>query len=289
VGPPRLPAAGCSRLRTAASVVNHRRIACGSPVVDPFNTERGSLHLAWKVALMVEDSALRRSLDALASFFVGRATMADTLHDVAQLAEESLAGAKFVGLTMIVDNKPATAVFTDAQSPEIDQAQYTSGRGPCLDAFRTGEIRGVRSTKQDDVWPEFSRACVDHGIFSTLSVPLAIADKPLGAMNLYSDTENAFHGAEIGTATLFASQASIVLANSQAYWDARSLGEQLSQSIVSREIIEQAKGIIMGAMRCNAEQAFNYLVQQSQVTNTKLRIVAQDIVDDTTRRGDTQR
>jgi GAF domain-containing protein len=232
---------------------------------------------------MLEDSPVRRSLDALASFFVGHATMSDTLQRVAELAGNAVPASKFIGITMMVDNKPATAVFTHPDSPEIDQAQYRSGQGPCLDAFASGEIRLIRSTKQMNPWPEFAEACRDHGILSTLSLPLAIAGRPLGAMNLYADNENAFNGPEIETATLFASQASIVLANSQAYWDARSLGEQLSESMASREVIEQAKGIIMGAMRCSADQAFSYLVQQSQHTNTKLRVVAQGIVDDVSR------
>jgi GAF domain-containing protein len=232
-----------------------------------------------------EETPLRRSLNALSAFFVGDAAMSDTLNRVASLATDAVPAAKFIGLTMMVENRPATAVFTDPESPEIDQAQYDSGKGPCIDAFATGEIRSVRSTRQPNPWPEFSKAALDHGILSTLSLPLTIAGNPLGAMNMYADHEDAFNGTEIDTATLFASQAAIVLANSQAYWDARSLGEQLSESIASRAAIEQAKGIIMGSMRCSADQAFNYLVQQSQATNTKLRAVAEDIVKDTTRRS----
>jgi GAF domain-containing protein len=238
---------------------------------------------------VIEETPLRRSLETLSSFFVGHASMADTLRDVAELATDAVPMAKFVGLTMMVDGKPATAVFTDRESPEIDEAQYVSGKGPCIDAFRSGEIRGVRSTSEANPWPEFSLACLDHGIHSTLSLPLAIAGSPLGAMNMYSEVENSFNGDEIATATLFASQASIVLANSQAYWDARSLGEQLSESIASRAVIEQAKGIIMGSMRCDADQAFNYLVQQSQQSNTKLRTIAEDIVRDVARRGNGHR
>ena len=44
---------------------------------------------------------------------------------------------------MLVDDKPTTAVFTDPDSPDIDQAQYRSGKGPCLKAFRTGQIQAV--------------------------------------------------------------------------------------------------------------------------------------------------
>ncbi|MEP7202942.1 MAG: GAF and ANTAR domain-containing protein [Ilumatobacteraceae bacterium] len=188
-------------------------------------------------------------------------------------------GTKFVGLTMLVSDRPSTAVFTDPESPEIDQTQYDTGHGPCLDAFRTGRICVVPSTKQDNPWPEFSAACLAHGILSTLSLPLAVGEMPLGAMNLYAPDEFAYDGAQT-TALLFSTQASIVLANAQAYWDARSLGEPLSESIASRAVIEQAKGIIMGSMRCGADEAFDFLVKQSQHTNTKLRNVAQDIVDD---------
>ena len=233
---------------------------------------------------MVEDTPLRRSLSALSSFFVGHATMLETLLQVSELATDSVPGTKFVGLTMLVDDRPSTAVFTDPESPEIDQTQYNTGHGPCLDAFRSGEIRVVPSTKQENPWPEFSAACLAHGIHSTLSLPLAVGGSSLGAMNLYAAEEFAYDGRNIEIGLLFASQASIVLANAQAYWDARSLGEQLSESIASRAVIEQAKGIIMGSMRCDAEEAFNFLVKQSQHTNTKLRTVAQDIVDDISRR-----
>ena len=87
----------------------------------------------------------------------------------------------------------------------------------------------------------------------TLSLPLAINGRPLGAMNLYAASEDAFDESSIETAGLFVAQASIVLANAQAYWDARLLGEQLGESIAHREIIEQAKGIILSSMRCSAD------------------------------------
>ena len=58
----------------------------------------------------------------------------------------------------------------------------------------------------------------------------------------------------------------------------------LQESVKSREIIDQAKGIIMAAMHCSAEEAFERLKLQSQTTNTKLRVVAQDLVNDVSRR-----
>jgi AmiR/NasT family two-component response regulator len=87
----------------------------------------------------------------------------------------------------------------------------------------------------------------------------------------------------IDSVSLFAAQASLVLANAAAYWGARLKSEQLSESIESRAVIEQAKGIIMASMRCTPDEAFGHLVRQSQHTNVKLREIAQQIVDDISR------
>lgn len=59
-------------------------------------------------------------------------------HPRSELAVAALPVARYIGLTMVIDDKPTIAVFTDADSPEIDQAQYRSGEGPCMDAFRAG-------------------------------------------------------------------------------------------------------------------------------------------------------
>jgi GAF domain-containing protein len=232
---------------------------------------------------MAPDDLLASSLSALSSFFVGDASMHDTLERVSELARDSVAAVDFVGLTMLVDGRPATAVFTDPGSPEIDQAQYRTGRGPCVESFRTGEIRMTPATRAETRWPEFADACLQHGILSTLSVPLANGDARFGAMNLYASREDAFDDVAIASSRTFAAQASVVLANAAAYWDARTLSEHLQESIESRAIIEQAKGIIMGSMRCTADEAFGHLVRQSQHTNRKVREVAQGIVNDIAR------
>jgi len=49
-----------------------------------------------------------------------------------------------------------------------------------------------------------------------------------------------------------------------------------------RAVIEQAKGVLMMTYAISAERAFDILVWRSQVTNTKLRKLASQIVDDFT-------
>lgn len=231
------------------------------------------------------DIQLSESLAALSRFVLGHNTVAETLTKVSELTLDAVAPADIVGITMMVDGRPQTAVFTDPTSPEVDQAQYDSGDGPCLDAFREQQVHRIDSTSESGKWPAFRRAAADHGIGSTLSLPLIIDHVGVGAMNLYAKKHHAFGDEEAAAASLFAAQAAIVLANAQIYWDARSLGENLGEAMRSRAVIEQAKGVLMGAQHCSDEDAFKLLVRASQRENVKLRDIAQRIVDSAAQPG----
>src|SRR3954453_7676835 len=105
----------------------------------------------WDVSERVhvpEEADLDRGLDELSQFFVGDKSMLDTLHRVADLAVESMESAEYASVTMVVDGDVRTGVFTNDDAREIDRTQYESGEGPCLDAFRTGEIYRITSTTE---------------------------------------------------------------------------------------------------------------------------------------------
>src|SRR5688500_19987347 len=95
-------------------------------------------------------SPLQRSLTELSTFLVSDQSVADTLTRVATLAVEAVPPAMFAGITMMVDDRVTTQAFTDPTSPEIDQAQYESGHGPCLDSFRHGSVIVVESLEGDE-------------------------------------------------------------------------------------------------------------------------------------------
>jgi len=218
------------------------------------------------------------SLAALSQFFVGDRTLGDTLQRVVDLSEVALPSADMVGITMLVDGKAATAVFSDPAAPEIDVAQYRGSGGPCLKAYQTSEIVGIPMLEDDERWPDFVAAASAHGIRSTLSIPLRVGDDSVGALNFYSKVDDGFGDAAVATAQAFATQAAIVLANAQAYWDARNLSEGLREAMRSRATIEQAKGVVMAQSNVDADTAFELLKQASQRENRKLRDIAEDIV-----------
>lgn len=216
-------------------------------------------------------------IDALAHFFVGDGTLRDTLTLVAELSRDAMS-ADMAGITMLLDGRPATGVFTDPTANDIDQRQYESaGQGPCVDAFRQQMVFRIVDTGIDHRWPEFTAAAAAAGIRSTLSLPLTRSGEPLGALNLYSRSLDAF-AADSKQAETLALQAAIVLSNAHAYHDSRELNENLNQAMTSRRIIDYAIGLVMSPGGRSPEDAFQVLVRASQRENRKLRDVAADLV-----------
>jgi transcriptional regulator with GAF, ATPase, and Fis domain len=169
-------------------------------------------------------------------------------------------------------------VFSDPAVIDIDYIQYEHGDGPCVQAFRTGRVVLVESTVSAGPYPRFRATAVRHGIHSVLALPMIAEQSTVGALNLFAFAENAFDAASIRDGKAFAEHAAFVLANCEAYWDARSQSENLSVAMASRAEIEQAKGIIMHSMGVGADEAFETLRSQSQHQNVKLHDIASDIV-----------
>jgi GAF domain-containing protein len=227
---------------------------------------------------MSDRSPESKSSEALTAYFVGDLTVGAVLEKLCVAAIETIAPAVEAGLSMTVDARIGTYVFTHDEVQVIDRAQYATGDGPCVDAFRTGEVVYVSDTGGSGPYPEFRRVAADHGMKSVLSTPMSVGEQSVGALNLYSREADAFTGDDRAAARSFANQAGYVLLNHQAYWDARSLSENLQEAMRSRSTIEQAKGIIMATTSCSPDEAFERLREQSQQENVKLRDIAEEIV-----------
>src|SRR4051794_25389398 len=104
----------------------------------------------------------------IATVVVSSEHLDDTLRRGSLVAVEELEGCDMAGITLLRNGKPTTAVFTDPEAPEIDEAQYRTGIGPCLDAFRTGQIQRIPDIANETRWRPFTQAAWAHGVRSTL-------------------------------------------------------------------------------------------------------------------------
>jgi len=200
------------------------------------------------------------------------------LNAIADLAKRTIPGASEVSVTLVRGRGAHTAAFTGDLALAMDESQYQSGHGPCLDASATASTMSVPDMNTEDRWPDWAERATDAGVGSSLSIGLPVQESVSGALNIYATKPAAFDDDAVALSRTFASYAAVALANAHLYDATANLAADMQAAMHSRAVIEQAKGIIMAERRCTAEQAFQLLTKLSQDTNRKLRDVAAMLV-----------
>ena len=154
----------------------------------------------------------------------------------------------------------------------LDVVQQQTGLGPCIDASRDQVTIRVDDMTTETRWPEYVELALALKVASMLCVPLYVDDQQLGSVSLYATERAAFSLADEYLARLFASQAALALA------EAHRTG-QMRQALANRDVIGQAKGILMERHRITADEAFVMLSERSQQVNRKLKDVARRLAE----------
>ena len=203
---------------------------------------------------------------------VPRGDLQETLDAVLRSACQVVPGADAAGLNLYVRGKFEPQVVLGAAPHELDDVQRATGDGPCIDASRDQTIVEVTDMRAETRWAGLPARAVELGVLSMLCVPLWVDEQRLGSLSLYGTTPGAFDEQARNLAGLFATHAALALA------DARRLSF-LNQALQSRDVIGQAKGILMARDRITAGQAFDRLSLASQSLNVKLATLAEVVTE----------
>ena len=225
----------------------------------------------------------RAAFAELSKIMLGEQPLSATLERVAELAKQTIPGAADVSVTLLQDGQVASAAFTGPLAAQLDERQYESGFGPCMDAATSGTTVTIDDTAHSAGYPDFARAAARKGVRHTMSIGLPVQRQTIGALNVYGTDDTPFDEAKQELATAFASYAAVAVANAGVYATTATLAANLQRALDSRAVIDQAKGILMGRHGLAADAAFDLLSKESQLANRKLRDIAQDLVDEVQR------
>ncbi|MDD7969071.1 ANTAR domain-containing protein [Actinomycetospora lemnae] len=197
-----------------------------------------------------------------------------TLAGIVHAAVDTVPGADAGGLSITEDGRVTARTPTSGSVTKLDQLQSDLHEGPCITALEDPSEDGL--VLADDLagadaarWPDFAPHAVEAGYRSVLSTRLCTDGRGMrAALNLYGGRPHVFDANARLTAGLFGAQAAILLYGSQH-------ATNLMRAVDSRDVIGQAKGILMERFDVDEDDAFQMLVRSSQDTNMKLVDVAQ--------------
>ena len=201
----------------------------------------------------------------------------DVLSRLVRVARDAIP-AEFVGVSISSPKGIYTAAASHPIVSGLDQAQYELSEGPCLDAVRHHDATAAADLRTDTRWPRFGPRAVAAGIISQMGIEIFRQRSTVGGLNLYASRPNAFDDGTRHAAALFARHAGLAL-------DKTLTITNLTEALHTRQTIGQAVGIVMQRYAIDEAQAFKHLTRLSQTTNTKLRDIAQRLVDDLSRQA----
>ena len=191
-----------------------------------------------------------------------------TLEAITDAATGNIPGADYAGITLVVGRqKVESRAATDELPREIDRLQERLREGPCLQSVWEHETVRIDDMASETRWPRFAAGARDLGVGSALTFQLFVDGDNLGALNLYAVEPDRFGPESEGVGYLFATHGAIALASAQHE-------SQLTFALTTRDIIGQAKGILMERHKIDADQAFALLTKISRDHNIKLRDLA---------------
>nr|WP_243866995.1 GAF and ANTAR domain-containing protein [Actinophytocola oryzae] len=228
-------------------------------------------------------AGLAAGFASLTQALLGVRSVFDALERVIRAARDTVAPADVVSVTLrSPDGTFHTPVETDAIATELDQLQYEFGEGACVEAARPDGPAMAVSTDlaADPRWRRFGPAAAERGFRSLLStalLPDAVPPRLSGALNVYSRRLTAFTNRDRDVLLLFATHASLAVAMTEAVTRSELELQHLRHAVASRDVIGQAKGILMARRNLSAAEAFDVLRRTSQDNNVKLRELAETL------------
>ena len=182
-------------------------------------------------------------------------------------------GAQFAGVLLVKKKKEFESLgVTDPVVAQLDEIQMQVGEGPCLEAAWEQPTVWMNNFYDEQRFRLFAeKAISETAVRSSLSFQLFTHEGAMGALNLFSEKVDAFTWESEEVGFVYATHAALALFRARQEM-------HFNSALASRDIIGQAKGMIMERFTVDAVQAFELLRKLSQDSNVPLVDIAKKLV-----------
>lgn len=168
---------------------------------------------------------------------------------------------------------------SDHSAHQLDLYQLQNHSGPCLTACATGELVTDTELSANGPWPSFSALAREHHFSSVYALPLSGRKQVLGALNLFCDQP--LSDRELTLARVLADSAAVALLQADPRNDAVVIARNTQSSIQSRNVIEQAKGVLSQRYSIDMNEAFRRIQTVAGAENIGIVELATHIAERT--------
>jgi hypothetical protein len=200
-----------------------------------------------------------------------------SLSKLTELAVRQVPGCAAAHATIWRDGELVAVSASHPDPDELLDLQLRTGAGPMITAVRDGKPVSSPDTLRDERWPRWTEESLRRGLRSSVHLVRQFPPMTL-VLALFGTRPGSLEADGVPMAEMLARFGSMVFANSLAYGEAQRTATQLKDSVAARAITDQAKGILMHALGCDADAALKYLRKESQRRHVKVTEVAARVI-----------
>jgi signal transduction protein with GAF and PtsI domain len=199
-------------------------------------------------------------------------------------ATRTVVGVDGTGLTLAhEDGRPRWVAVSDAAMELLEQVQHDFGEGPCLAAYAEDRVVAVEDLRRERVWDRLAAVVGQLQVRAVLSVPVRLADQPVGTLDVYVTRPRAWTSGEVEALGALAVVTAELVSTAVELANREVEVAQLRRALASRVWIEQAKGVLAATGGVSPDAAFQQLRKRARSSSRKVVDLAQEVVQDAQR------
>lgn len=202
---------------------------------------------------------------------------AKSLNKLAEMAVRQVPGCAAAHATLWRDGELADMAATHPDAAALADLEIRAGHGPLITAVHDCRQVTCRDTLEETRWPGWAHEALCRGVRCSVHLVRQIPPMTL-VLSLYGVRPGILIADSVPMGEMLARFGSMVFANTLAFGEAQRTATQLKDSVAARAVTDQAKGILMHALGCDADEALRHLRRESQRRHIKVTEVAAQIV-----------
>jgi GAF domain-containing protein len=226
---------------------------------------------------------VRQALVELGRLRFGEMRVEDAIREVVHTTH-SMFDVDGAGLMLADGDQHLRSVAaSDNRFTYLEDLQIRHQEGPCIEAYDTKQLVGVEDLTKDQRWPLFSSAAVDQQVRAVLASPLPYNQDAVGVVAVMSQDSNPWSPEGELALLAFTDLAALLIASMMQSEESNVLSRQLQGALNTRQVIEQAKGVLIGTRHMSARAAYEQLRAQARAERRKLAAVCSELVEQAAR------
>jgi len=198
------------------------------------------------------------------------------LHHLLEVLPDAIGAA----VSVLVAEEPPTIVSAIGSAEKLDALQWRLADGPLLDARRTEQPVSSPDLAADERWPRLRQALQRspaNDLRGAIAIPGSWDDGGPVLLSVY--LRSAATKEDVAQVLRLEPLLATALAFVEFCSGEVLRADQMLQMMHYRRVIEQAKGLVIGALNCDGNEAFDALTRASQHFNVRLRDLAIALIE----------